>query len=200
MDERQITLRERKRQAVQREVKTVAVGLFLANGYESTTVDQIAMAAGLSPRSFFRYFANKEAVVTYVLDETGTDIADALAARPPEEGPWYALRRAFDEVIEKWTRNQSLPMIRLIHDTPVLYAKHLHQEVQWNEAIAQSLVPRLTKTPPGKERRLRAGALAASGVACFAYARREWVACDGKRSVAELLDLAMDAVSPLSGP
>ncbi|WP_079658415.1 TetR/AcrR family transcriptional regulator [Streptomyces sp. 3214.6] len=68
-------------------MKTVAVDLFLANGYESTTVDQIAMAAGLSPRNLFRYFANKEAVVTYVLDETGTDIADALAARPPRKNP-----------------------------------------------------------------------------------------------------------------
>ncbi|MEV5644140.1 helix-turn-helix domain-containing protein [Streptomyces flaveolus] len=56
-----MTLRDCKRQAVQQEVMAVAVDLFIANGYEATTVGRIATAAGLSPRSFFRYFANKEA-------------------------------------------------------------------------------------------------------------------------------------------
>ncbi|MGW0712153.1 TetR/AcrR family transcriptional regulator [Streptomyces sp. NPDC002643] len=201
MEQRKPTLRDRKRLAVQEEVQAVAVDLFVANGYESTTVDQIAAAAGLSPRSFFRYFAGKEAVVTHMLDKAGTDIAAALTARPSEEEPWYALRRSFDDVIEALTvGDQALAMMRLIYDTQVLYASHLHQQAQWNEAIAEALLPRLAEAPSGDEPRLRAGALAAAGVACFEYARREWVACDGKRPVARLLDVAMAAVAPLPGP
>jgi AcrR family transcriptional regulator len=201
MESRKPTLRDRKRLAVQEEVRAVAADLFVAKGYDSTTVDQIAAAAGLSPRSFFRYFASKEAVVTSMLAKAGTDIAAALAARPQEEEPWYALRRSFDDMIERLTvSDQALPMTRLIYDTQVLYANHLHQQVRWHEAIAEALLPRLTEQASGDEPRVRAGALAAAGVACFEYARREWVACDGNRPVAQLLDTAMDAVAPLPRP
>lgn len=201
MEEKQFTLRDRKRRAVQQDVMQVAVDLFVANGYESTTVDHIATAAGLSPRSFFRYFATKEAVVTYMLDEVGTEIATRLTARPPEEHPWYALRRAFDGQIESLQNtDRALPMIRLIYDTPVLHSSHLHKQVQWHEAITEALTPRLTEIPPNEDRTLRAGALAVVGISCLEYARFQWVRHGGERGAGELLDLAMSAVAPLTGP
>ncbi|MFJ9565167.1 TetR/AcrR family transcriptional regulator [Streptomyces fuscichromogenes] len=201
MDQRQGTLRDRKRRAVQDEVAGIAVDLFVANGYEAMTVDQIASAAGLSSRSFFRYFASKEAVVTHLFDTTGADIADALAARPADEGPWVALRRAFDGLIEQLTENpQSLALIRMIHETPVLYASHLHKQTRWNEVVAATIAPRLPESLRPDERRLQAGALASAGVACLEYARQEWVARDGEHPMADLVDVAMRAVAPLAGP
>lgn len=190
-------MQDRKRQAVRTEVTAVAIDLFLVAGYEAVTVDQIAAAAGLSPRSFFRYFANKEAVFTHMLDETGTGIADRLEARSPHEDPWLALRRSFDHLIEMLDgAERSLRMTRLVYETPVLYGGHLRKQAQWNELLADVLAPRLIAAPSG-ERRLRAGALAAAAVSCFEYARLEWVSCDGKRSVAQLLDITMGAVHPL---
>ncbi|WP_432543330.1 TetR/AcrR family transcriptional regulator [Kineococcus sp. SYSU DK002] len=53
-------LRERRRLATQAEIEHVALELFSRNGSERTTVDDIATAAGVSPRTFFRYFATKE--------------------------------------------------------------------------------------------------------------------------------------------
>ncbi|MFG2029671.1 TetR family transcriptional regulator [Streptomyces sp. NPDC048825] len=198
MEQRQYTLRDRKRRAVQDDVAGIAVDLFVANGYEDTTVDQIATAAGLSPRTFFRYFASKEAVVTHMFDTTGTDIADALAERPSEEAPWLALRRSFDGLIQQLTeRPASVPLIRMIYDTPSLYAGHLHKQVRWIETIAGALALRLPQSLDADERRLRAGALASAGVACLEYARLEWIAGDGKGAMAKLLDVAMSAVSPL---
>ncbi|WP_224391236.1 TetR/AcrR family transcriptional regulator [Pseudonocardia sp. ICBG1293] len=194
-------LRDRKRQAVRTEVIAVAVDLFLDHGYEAVTVDQIAAAAGLSSRSFFRYFANKEAVFTQLLDETGTGIAERLAGRPPHEEPWLALRRAFDDVIEMLDdddeeNRRSLRTMRLIYDTPALYGSHLWKQTQWNRLLADALTSRPAATPSA-EQRLHAGALAAAAVACFEYARAEWVDCGGTRPVSELLDLAMGAVHPL---
>lgn len=200
MQRAELTLRDRKRAAVRAEVMAVAIDLFLAEGYEAVTVDQIATAAGLSPRSFFRYFANKEAVFTHMLDETGAGIADRLEARSPLEDPWLALRRSFDHVIEMLDgEERSLRMTRLVYDTPSLYGGHLRKQAQWNDFLADTLTPRLVSVP-SDQRRPHAGALAAAAVACFEYARRAWVGCDGKRSVAELLDLAMGAVHPLPEP
>ena len=56
-------IRERTRRLAQTELTTVAQDLFLEHGYEQTTVDQIAAAAGMSKRTFFRYFPSKDDLV-----------------------------------------------------------------------------------------------------------------------------------------
>jgi AcrR family transcriptional regulator len=199
METRQHSLRDRKRRAVQDDVAAIAFNLFIANGYEDTTVDQIAAASGLSQRTFFRYFANKEAVVSHIFEATGTDIADALADRPSDEEPWLALRRSFDDLVQRLTeRSAALPLVQMIYTTPSLYASQLHKQVSWIETIAKALAPRLPQTLDTDERRLRAGALTSAAVACLEYARREWAAGNGTSVMATLVDTAMNAVSPLS--
>lgn len=194
-----MSLRDRKRLAVQRDITDVAVDLFLANGYEATTVGQIAEAAGLSPRSFFRYFDTKEAVITHMLDAAGVGIADHLSTRPSEERAWHALRRSFDHLVEMMDSGyRALQWMRLIYETPSLYADYLLKQAQWNQLIADALALRLTAVPPGEERRLSAGALAAVAVSCFEIARVEWVGYDGRRTLADLLDVTMNSVSELS--
>src|ERR1700683_3395414 len=93
------TLRNRATRAVRAEIAAVAIRLFLEQGFEKTTVDQIAVEAGLSRTSFFRYFATKEDVLLGHLEDLGQKVRDALAARPAEEAAWQALRRSFDLLI-----------------------------------------------------------------------------------------------------
>ncbi len=95
------TLRNRATRAVRAEIAAVAVRLFLAQGFDKTTVDQIAAEAGLSRASFFRYFGSKEDVLLGHLEELGHKVADALAARPAHEPAWQALRRSFDLLIDR---------------------------------------------------------------------------------------------------
>src|ERR1019366_4179776 len=90
------TLRNRATRAVRAEIAAVAVRLFLEQGFDKTTVDQIAAEAGLSRASFFRYFGSKEDVLLGHLEELGHKVADALAARPAHEPAWQAPRRSFD--------------------------------------------------------------------------------------------------------
>src|SRR4051812_710609 len=96
MGTNEVGLRERTRRAVRAELVEIAVNLFLTQGFEATTVEQIAAAAGLSRRSYFRYFASKDDVFVEVISVLGQGVAAALTARPPEEAPWAALRRSFD--------------------------------------------------------------------------------------------------------
>src|SRR6476619_5394403 len=90
-----LSLRDHARGAVRDEVMKQAWLLFADHGFEATTVDQVAAAAGMSRRTFFRYFAGKDELVLDRLLESGEGIATALAERPAAEDAWTALRAAF---------------------------------------------------------------------------------------------------------
>ena len=107
-----MTLRDHARGAVRDEVAKQAWLLFAENGYEATTVDQIAEAAGMSRRTFFRYFAGKDELVLERLVESATMIADALRGRPPAESAWPALRGAFQLSVD--LQEKYLPMTRTL--------------------------------------------------------------------------------------
>ncbi|MYW13205.1 TetR family transcriptional regulator, partial [Streptomyces sp. SID2563] len=85
------TLAERKRRLVSDELTESALQLLALKGFDAVTVDEIAAAAGVSKRTFFRYFASKEDVVVQFLADMGTGIRAELAARPAAEPPSVAL-------------------------------------------------------------------------------------------------------------
>lgn len=87
-------LRERKKQRTRDALTDAACALFARQGVENTTVEQIAAAVDISPRTFFRYFASKEDVAVSVLDQQITEVIRALEARPPAESVLTAVRRA----------------------------------------------------------------------------------------------------------
>ncbi|MGY4711013.1 TetR family transcriptional regulator [Mycolicibacterium sp. CBM1] len=90
-------LRELKKQRTRATLVAAAIQLCIAQGYENTTVEQIAAAAEVAPRTFSRYFSSKEAVIVAVLDEVAADVATALSGQPPEITPYDALARAHME-------------------------------------------------------------------------------------------------------
>lgn len=104
------SLRERKRQRTRSALIDAAVDLCLRRGYDNTTVEQIADAADVSPRTFSRYFASKDAVFIAVLDDLADEITVAMRAQPPELGPMEALRAAHVAVL---TRVARVPLARL---------------------------------------------------------------------------------------
>lgn len=85
---------QRKRQLVSNELAEAALQLLALKGFDAVTIDEIATTAGVSKRTFFRYFASKEDVVVQFLADMGTGIHAELAARPIEERPSVALRHA----------------------------------------------------------------------------------------------------------
>src|SRR4051812_32379863 len=77
-----LPVRERPRRAVRGELTQLAVDLFVEKGYDETTIDDLAAAAGMSKRTFFRYFASKEELVMGKYEVFGEQLAEDLAARP----------------------------------------------------------------------------------------------------------------------
>ena len=87
-------LRELKKQRTRATVIDVAIHLCIEQGYENTTVEQIAAGAEIAPRTFSRYFPSKEAVIVAILGEVADDVADCYARQPTDITQYEALARA----------------------------------------------------------------------------------------------------------
>jgi AcrR family transcriptional regulator len=92
------SLRDRKKDATRQLIEDVAWDLFGSQGFDATTVQQIAEQANVAPRTFFRYFPTKEAVLYPELDGLLHELAAAFAARPADEPAMVAMLNAFDVV------------------------------------------------------------------------------------------------------
>jgi AcrR family transcriptional regulator len=116
-------LRERKKAKTRAAIQRHALRLFREQGYEATTVEQIAEAAEVSPSTFFRYFPTKEDVVLY--DPFDPILIAALEAQPRELSPMEAIREALlvtfaemsgEDRAEQWERGRlilSIPDVRM---------------------------------------------------------------------------------------
>jgi len=123
------TLRDQKRLAVQREATARALELFGEHGYDAVTVDQLAAAAGMSRRTFFRYFATKDELIVGKWELIGRDVVETLRGRPSDEPTWQALRRGFDVVVEHYAdpvrRANSLRLEAIVLSHPTLRGAYL---------------------------------------------------------------------------
>lgn len=88
-------LRERKKQRTRATLIDAAVELCDRQGFERTTVDQIAAIADVSPRTFSRYFPTKDAIALALIDDALDMAAVELARQPSDIGHFEALRRSY---------------------------------------------------------------------------------------------------------
>lgn len=192
------SLRERTRRAVHQEIARTAMALFVERGFEDTTIEQIAEHAGISRRSFFRYFATKEDVVLGELVERGRIVASALAERPVDEPPWEAIRAALLELRDAIaaTEVDDLEIGRMLYGTPTLRARHLEKQLAWQELLVPILTERMRATGPhgGVDPELAAAAVVVGALACLDVASARWVRDDGATPLERLYDDAVAAI------
>jgi len=93
--------REASKQATSAALRAAAVRLFAEQGYDATTVADIASAARVTHRTFYRYFDSKEALLSHEFGSWLTMLADAIRARPAAEPPVTAVRRAMLSVSQQ---------------------------------------------------------------------------------------------------
>ncbi|MEU5382052.1 helix-turn-helix domain-containing protein [Streptomyces sp. NPDC005968] len=183
------------RRAVRAEIAAKAMELFLDQGYEETTVNQIAAAVGMSGRSLFRYFESKEDLVIGELIELGSEVAAAFEQRPTDEDPWIALRHAVQVCVDSLEREEAgLRRATMLANTPSLRTAMLDKQLRWQHMLIPHLEGRLPA--PGELAALRAGALVSSALSCLDVAATEWTRTRGDRSLKDLVDIAFAAVRP----
>lgn len=188
------TVWDRQRAAVRTEIAATAIEMFLAQGFDATPIDQIVEEVGVSRRTFFRYFGTKEDIVLGDLIARGRVIADELAARPADEGPWEALRGALHASRETTIPDMdaALALGKMLFDTPSLRARLMEKRLIWQEMFVPLLAARLDGA--AERAKLRATAIVAAALSCLDTAAEEWIASDGADDLAALYDEAVAAV------
>jgi AcrR family transcriptional regulator len=188
-------LRARRRRLVQDEVAGIAIGLFLDRGYDAVSVEDIAASAGMSERSFFRYFPTKEAVLRRYRRSLSERLVRTFQGRPADEPPLAALRSAYVETshIAVGDRARVHALGRLLAGTPDVWAKDIGETIT-DAAVASELARRMGTTPDN----LCPAVLAAAVSAAAATGWNRWVRSTGRRDPSAVVAGAIDMLG-LSG-
>jgi AcrR family transcriptional regulator len=169
--------------------------MFIAQGFEETTVEQIASEVGMSARSVFRYFDTKEDMVVGSMQELGARLAAALADRPADEDAWQALRGALGVLLAGIAEDREgmLARARMFASTPSLRAARQQKHAQWRELLLPEMLTRL-RGGPEETRELRAAAVTTAVLGCLDVSITHWLEAGGTGSLDDLLDVAITAV------
>ncbi|MFC5220292.1 TetR/AcrR family transcriptional regulator [Streptomyces coerulescens] len=190
------TLWDRSRQVAVEAILDTAVRLFTEQGYEQTTIAQIAREAGISQRSLFRYFGTKEDLVCGDQDALGELLRQTVEQQPADVSAWDALRAGFEVVLTaRHTPERVLELSRLIFDTPSLHARYIEKRLRWQAELVPVVHKRLTAgTSADPAADPRAKAIVATVFACVDTASELWARSDGQLDLADLYDRCLAAV------
>lgn len=184
-------LRERKRAKVRRDIQSNALRLFHEQGYEATTVQQIAEAAVISESTFYRYFPTKADIV--LQDDLDPVFVRTFRAQPPERSAVDAVRSAATSLLGSLSAHDvahQRERLALIQAVPELRALMLDQFVTGLDLLADEVALRTGRRADDPAVRALAGAVVGVGLAVIATAARNPTTTD----LASLLDEALTAL------
>ena len=184
-------LRERNRRRTATELEQAALRLFTERGYDAVTIDDIAGEAGVSRRTFFRYFATKEDALFSDQPERLAELRQALAARPPDEPPLKAVRVALLSMAGNYEEEKEhlLGRVRIMRGTPALLGRALIYQRSWEDALSELVADRLGVDPLTDP---RPGVVAGATMAALRTAITLWLAEQGKTHLPTLAAEALD--------
>ncbi|MEV0159134.1 TetR/AcrR family transcriptional regulator [Nonomuraea fuscirosea] len=192
MTDQNSTLRARRRAQTRRTIQTHAVRLFSERGYDATTMNDVAEAAGVSPMTVYRHFATKEDLV--LVDQHGELVAERIVASPAG-GP--LVRRIGGALIEAATvltgdadRRLLLARLQLMISTPALRARHLDNQY----ALQQAVIGALGDDAADPDKAFQAQAAASACLAALHTALVRWAEDDGRTDLPHLIGKALAAV------
>jgi AcrR family transcriptional regulator len=183
---------ERRRDGAARAIEAAAVALFTRHGFDAVSVDDVAAAADISQRTFFRYFASKDDVLLGYRRRLDARLLDALRERPATEGPVTALRNAYlvTSTVPPGAREAVLVRARATAAAPALYVRSRGESSARTEDITAVLADRMGVDRTDRRPRVIAAALSAAAVAEW----EDWVRGDGRGDPAEGIAAALDLV------
>ncbi|MFE5336576.1 TetR/AcrR family transcriptional regulator [Isoptericola sp. NPDC056573] len=191
------SLREISREAVRGRITEVALDLFAEHGFEQVTVEQIAAAAGMSARSFHRYFPAKEDVVIGDPARWGEYVRDTLADRPADEPVWDSLHASFEALLalspDREDSERGKLAMRVLGSTASLRARNLEKHLLW----AQMLTPIIAGRLDGDDVALRAEIIVQAALAAFDVALTTWSTPQDYGTAVDLLHRAFATLTPV---
>jgi AcrR family transcriptional regulator len=191
--------RDRKKEATRLAIEDAAWALFAERGYAATTVEDITERADIAPRTFFRYFPSKEAVLYGDPRPTLDAFRAALVSRPDGEDPYTAVRTAFGVVAAAVTQTRERCLLR--HD---ILSEHGGRQMEdrfgaltvAREVLTETIAERLATSPDDSRPRLLAEILIT--VMNIAYAR--WIDQGATDDLNSIVGATFDTLAQLTNP
>jgi AcrR family transcriptional regulator len=137
-------------------LRDAALDLFLAQGYDATTTDQVAAKAGVSTRTFFRYFDSKDEVLFSGQRFWSEKVADMLRQQPVELRPMDAMCETLVELANGVSRDALIRFERIVSSSVTLLGRSVNQQVENIGRIADGLAARKGVQVPDDECRIMA--------------------------------------------
>lgn len=179
-DAKVVGLRARKRQQTLQRISEVALQLFVARGYEATTLEEISAAAGISRRTFFYYFNSKDDILHASVGVYADDLKVLVIESVSTGTPLEVVRDAVLKLVGPDREAQMIAIARLIRQSASLRARN-HGRLQ---QLEQSVLEGLCERWPKKEDRDRWRVVAMISVGALRLASDSWIEQDGKRPLA----------------
>ncbi|WP_232835477.1 mycofactocin system transcriptional regulator [Actinocorallia populi] len=174
-------------------LERLAFELFSRQGFDGTTVDDIAAAAGIGRRTFFRYFASKNDLVWGDFEDQLRKLRELLDGSDPRAPMMDAVRRAvvefnrFDPADVPWHRQR----MRLILEVPTLQADATLRYASWRAAVTAFVAGRTGLPATAMVPRLVGNVVLTAAITAYEH----WLSCAGETALADLMDEAIHQVA-----
>ncbi|MFJ8667183.1 TetR family transcriptional regulator [Streptomyces sp. NPDC093600] len=192
-----------QRLKMRRELAAAAMELFATKGYEATTVDEIAAAAGVARRTFFRHFRSKEEAIFPDHDDTLVRAEAVLNAAPPHEHPLDTVCRGIKEVMKMYAASPavSVERYRLTREVPTLREREIASVARYERLFTRYLLGHFDERDhhDGNDDPLLAEVAASAVVTAHNHVLRRWLRAGGQGDVEAQLDHAFSIVRETFG-
>ncbi|SAI69807.1 TetR family transcriptional regulator [Bordetella ansorpii] len=184
-------LRERKRRETRQRIAEVGQRLFLAQGYDATTLDVIAAQAGISRRTFFSYFKSKDDIILFWQDAGSASLHAQLLKTSPDIAPLEAVRDLMIAHISGYTTAQMTAIDNLMRSSESLLARKQAHYAEQEQALFETLCE-VWRQP---ERRTSLRMVAMVSIGALRLALQAWREQTGERKpAAQFLRHAFDSL------
>jgi AcrR family transcriptional regulator len=188
-------LRDRNLTRNRAEAAAVALDLFDERGFDAVTIDDIAKEAGISRRTFFRYFESKEGAVLPFEDERLDLLRQALVARSGDEPLLATIQQAARTILADSgvnNRTDALRRMRIVRENPSVHAWSLEVQSRW-EAVVRDLVAAHLGVESASS--VVAQVIGGAAIAAVRAATEVWLASGGDQDLDDLLGEAYEVLT-----
>jgi AcrR family transcriptional regulator len=195
-------LRERKRRETLQRIAEVGLEFFVAKGYEATTLDEIAAAAGISRRTFFHYFKSKDDILLTYISSRDHELKALVLENSFAGAPLDIARNSLMQFVSRPQESQMIMAARLIRANEALRTRSHGRFLEFERVIYSGLC----ELWPGREHCDRMQLVAMISIGALRLAVEKWFEQNGKQPLAKyvrdafkrlksLTDLASDSHS-----
>ncbi len=193
---RPLSLRERKKRLAQTTIEETALRLFQEQGYEQTSIQDIAAAVMMSTRTFFRYFASKEEVLFGPMHAALSEGVHFLQHTAPLDSPYTALQATFEYLADQYQqqRDSFLMRYRVAVQTPSIASFYVYALLESEAALSEALYARVANGTPQHE----IYALVALYMTAFRQALIAWLEHEAQEDLVLLVRKYLNLFSSLA--